>query len=97
MLVKLKLDPKDVWRLTDEAEKCGQSLAAYLADLVVLKAPVQPLPRSQRQQDILRLHGEGFSDMEIADRLECVRAYVVQVRRRHGLKPNRRQRDHVQG
>lgn len=97
MIVKVELDPKLVWRLTDEAEKSGMSLPAYLADLVVLKAPTAPVPRSQRQQDIVRLHAEGLSDVEIAERLECVRAYVVQIRRRHGLKPNRRRHDHVLG
>lgn len=92
MIVKLELDPKLVWRLEELAEKGGQSLGQYIADLVTLRAPAPRLRPGSRAAEILRLHGEGLTDVEIAERLECVRAYVTQIRNRHGLKPNRGQR-----
>ena len=92
MIVKLELDPKLVWRLEEQAEKGGQSLSQYVADLVTLRSPAPKLRPGSRAAEIVRLHGEGWTDVEIAERLECVRAYVTQVRNRHGLKSNRRRK-----
>ncbi|MBL5974824.1 MAG: hypothetical protein D3X82_13950 [Candidatus Leucobacter sulfamidivorax] len=90
MIVRIDLDPKLVWKLTEHAERAGVKLPEYLAGMIALKSPTSLVKRGSRQEQIIKLHGEGFTDHEIAERLECVRAYVTQIRGRHGLKPNRR-------
>lgn len=90
MIVKVDLDPRDLWRLADEAEKAGMSLPDYMRSLLVLKSRSVPVPKTPRQRQIIELHADGLSDVEIAARVDCVREYVVQVRRRHGLSPNRK-------
>lgn len=90
MIVKVDLDPQDLWRLADEAEKAGMRLPDYMRSLLVLKSRSVPVPTTPRQRQIIELHAEGWSDVEIAARVDCVREYVVQVRRRHGLSPNRK-------
>lgn len=93
MQVKLAMDPKLVWKLTDDAEKSGMNLSEYITFLVTLKAPAEkPKRLSERQKQIIELHGEGFTDEEIAARLECVRGYVTQIRRRFDLAPNKRRK-----
>ena len=92
MILKVDLDPKLIWRLGEVAEKNGVTVDQIVAGLLVNRLQQRRVtPRKpERQARIVELHGEGFTDVEIAEQLECVREYVVQIRRRHGLKPNRK-------
>lgn len=92
MILKVDLDPKLIWRLGEVAEKHSVTVDQLVTGVLVNRLQLRRMtPRKpERQARIVELHGEGFTDMEIAERLECVREYVVQIRRRHGLKPNRK-------
>ena len=92
MILKVDLDPKLVWKLGEVAEKNGVTVDQLVAGVLVNRLQLRRMtPRKpERQARIVELHGEGFTDVEIAEQLECVREYVVQIRRRHGLKPNRK-------
>lgn len=89
MIVKLDLDPKLVWRLDTEAERQGMKLQDYLVGLAIKERDRKSvMPMTERQERIVELHGEGFTDVEIAEQLGCVRAYVTQIRGRFGLESN---------
>jgi DNA-directed RNA polymerase specialized sigma24 family protein len=92
VILKVDLDPKLIWRLGELAEKNSVTVDQLVAGVLVNRLQLRRATprRPERQARIVELHGEGFTDVEIAERLECVREYVVQIRRRHGLKPNRK-------
>ena len=92
MILKVDIDPKLIWRLGELADKNGVTVDQIVSGVLVNRLQLRKVtPRKpERQTRIVELHGEGFTDVEIAERLECVREYVVQIRRRHGLKPNRK-------
>lgn len=96
MILKIELDPKLVWRLDEVAERRGVS-AAELAAEVVEKAFVQrpsklALAGERTRAEVARLHAEGLTDVEIAERIGRVQEHVARTRRVLGLKPNRRRR-----
>lgn len=96
MMVKLRLDPKLVWRLEEQAEKAGLTFNEHAAAL--LEGKRQGLWSTSRaagaltKQRVAELHAEGLSDSEIAVRVERVIEHVRFVRRNLGLKPNRRRK-----
>lgn len=92
MILKVDIDPRLISKLEDFAEARGVKPSVLAGHILTQKLTLRKMtPRKpERQARIVELHGEGFTDAEIAERLECVREYVVQIRRRHGLKPNRK-------
>lgn len=96
MLVKLDLDPKIVWRLEEQAESEGMTIGEFVGQAVTygIKAPrkwhTNQFQGEITRQEIARLHAEGLTDAEIAQRVDRVREYVADVRRKLGLKANRR-------
>lgn len=92
MEIRLRMDPKLVWKLSDDAESSGMNLSQYISFLAELKGGVKPKRLSYRVQQIIKLHSEGLDDGEIAERADCVRAYVTQTRRKHGLASNKQKR-----
>ncbi len=93
MIVKLDLDPKLVWRAETAAEREGKTLSQYLSGILREPETVRhgrvPEPVSERTRlEVIRLHGEGFTDTEIALQVGRVREHVARLRRGAGLKPN---------
>lgn len=102
MLVKLELDEKRVWRYSDAAEERGMRLGDYLvARLDQLDAEGEAVARGEAMRHSMWATGEqtrkrvaelvaaGWTDAEIAEDIDRVKAHVQRVRRGLGLKPNR--------
>lgn len=85
MRVIVELDPKDVWKIQDESRRLGTTPGEVLR---------RDLERMRRRLDIARrvkdLNARGFCDADIAERLNCTVGRIAAIRRRLGLKPNRR-------
>ena len=93
-MMSVKLDPKLVWRLGELAEARGLSTSEVVAEL--LAGGASPAGKvylttegDQTRAEVARLHGLGFTDEQIAERVGRVREHVARVRRRLGLKVNR--------
>lgn len=87
MRVIVDLDPRDVWRIQDQAERKG------VAPGDVLRAD---LDRMRRRLDVTRrvkdLTERGFCDADIAERLGYTPGRIAELRRGLGLKANKRYR-----
>lgn len=95
MNVNVRLDPKLVWVLTDKAEEKGLTLPEFLGELAARAVPrpsAKSIAAEHTRNEVARLHGEGFTDAEIAARVGRVQEHVARVRRGMGLKPNRRRK-----
>lgn len=95
MEVKIKLDPKLVWQLSEEAEQIGSTPSRIIGGILTARYALEPvMPQSvalmHTRHAVAHLHAEGFSDEEIAVRVDRVVGHVARVRRELGLKPNRR-------
>lgn len=90
MIVKLDLDPKLVWRLEEQAEAEGVTVAQIVARAFAPRSTVQGSAGDRTRAEVARLHGAGLPDAEIAVRVGRVQEHVARVRRGLGLKPNRR-------
>lgn len=92
MLVKLRLNPKLVWELSDQADRAGLTLS----ELVALRLSPEPVEVPERgwseltRERVAHFHGQGFTDEEIAARIGRVVGHVARVRRGLGLKINKR-------
>lgn len=96
MEVKVRLSPKAVWRLEDEAESAGMNLSEY-AGLLLQGAHVARGSHSTKveagaetRRRIAELHADGLTDAEIAAEVDRVQEHVARLRRGLGLKPNKR-------
>lgn len=89
MIVKLDLDPRVVWRLSEIAERRGVTESVVVAELVGTR------PRTARQdagevtrKKVIELHAAGLSDREIALSVGRVVEHVSRVRKAAGLPRN---------
>lgn len=74
--------------LEGRAHSEGISAERYLRRLLN-NAPKAKEARTGRQREIERLAKVGKTDKVIAEAVGCSRAYVIQVRNKLGLTPNR--------
>lgn len=88
-MVPVKLPGALVWELWRKAEEDGVTVAQVISDS--LKKP-KPLPArtNATHQLVIALVKEGLDDGQIAVEIDRTRGYVADVRRRYGLKPNKR-------
>lgn len=97
MLLKVDLDPKTIWRIEERAEFNECTVAEYLVQVAEHGVAAPRSWRTTEQQGaetrsrVGALHAEGFTDAEIAARVGRVREHVASVRRKLGLKPNKRE------
>jgi hypothetical protein len=81
--VTVDLDPRDLWVLTDQAEKQGMTLPDFLrARMLDRKATVQ--------DRVVELHAAGMCDADIGAELNMTLQQTANMRRGMGLEPNRR-------
>lgn len=90
MIVKVRLDPRVAWKLTDAAEARGLALGEYLAKLVTPAETPKEVAAERTRANVVMLHAQGLTDEEIAARVNRVREHVARLRRAAGLKPNRK-------
>lgn len=96
MNVTVRLDPQVLWKLTEKANRRGMTLKEFAADVLE-----QQLPKAQKRQAAARateerirvLHGEGFTDAEMAAQVDRVQEHVARLRRSMGLKANRKRKE----
>lgn len=88
--MKLDLHPKVVWAMDELAEKRGVSVADLVTEAVLPKMRKPSLVGEKTRADVVRLHGEGLTDIQIAARLGRVPEHVARLRRAAGLKPNKK-------
>jgi hypothetical protein len=107
---KVPFDSKELWQLTDFAEKRGQTVAELLSDLgkQLLAGKVPPKPPEPEPEpkpveptfeelcvQVQVLYGKGLADNEIAKRLNRSPAWAQRTRVRLGLPSrNRGRRTH---
>lgn len=95
MKVELRLEPPVLWRLTEMAERRGMRLSEFAVDVLERQLPSMPKRQVQAQETrdrVIALHGEGFTDKEIAAQVGRVQGHVAQLRAGAGLKANRERR-----
>lgn len=97
MELKLKLDPKVVWKLSEIAEIRGVRIEQVVESLLSFqnsghKGKVSADQRRETQRLIRRFHTEGLTDSQIGMRIDRVPAHVARVRRELGLPANKRAR-----
>lgn len=95
MEVKLRLEPRVLWRLTEMAERRGMRLSEFAVDVLERQLPRASGRQVQAQETrdrVLALHGEGFTDKEIAAQVGRVEEHVARLRRVAGLSPNKERR-----
>lgn len=87
MRVVIELDPREVWRIQEQAEQLGVSPGAVFR---------RELDRLRRRVDVTRrvkdLTERGFCDADIAERLGYTPGRIAQIRRGLGLQANKRYR-----
>lgn len=85
MRVMVDLDPRDVWRIQDQAERLRTTPGDVLR---------RDLDRMRRRLDVSRrvkdMTERGFCDADIAERLGYTVGRVAEIRRGLGLPANRR-------
>ena len=87
MKVMVDLDPRDVWRLQEQAERLGVSPGDILRrDLDRLRRRVEV---SRRVKDLTE---RGFCDADMAERLGYTVGRIAEIRRGLGLAANKRYR-----
>ena len=81
------LDPRDVWRIQEQAERLGVSPGDILRrDLDRLRRRVEV---SRRVKDLTE---RGFCDADMAERLGYTVGRIAEIRRGLGLAANKRYR-----
>ena len=83
MKVTVDLDPRDLWVLTDQAEKQGMTLPDFLRARMLDRKPTI-------QDRVVELHAAGLCDADIGMELEMTLQQIANMRRGLGLQPNRR-------
>lgn len=91
-LVPVKLPGALVWELWRKAEADGVPVAQVIADAIHQK-PALPDRTNATHQLVIALVKSGRDDGQIAVEIDRTRGYVADVRRRYGLKPNKRKED----
>lgn len=86
MKVTFDLDPKDVWILTDRAEKNGLTLPEMLRRIAVEEFT----PSASTPDRVKALWQQGLPDADIAARIKITPGYVAGLRRDMGLAPHKR-------
>lgn len=89
--VSVKLPGPLVWELSKMAEQQGVNVADVISEALASK-PVQAQPPDRTlatRARVIELVEAGYDDGRISVELDRVRAYVAEVRRRAGLKPNK--------
>lgn len=87
MKIMVDLDPKDVWRITDKAEKAGITPGEVLRDELAVRRSHLEL-RNRIRSRVLA----GMCDADIARELSLTNRVVSDIRRGEGLPANRRNR-----
>lgn len=85
MRVTVDLDPRDVWRLEEQAEKRGVTPGEVLRDILALKHTARKTRERVREQV-----KAGKCDADIAKAIGSTNRYVAEIRRGLGLPANRR-------
>lgn len=88
MKVTIDVHPRDLWQLTDIAEKQGMKLSEYMYRNAMSTVKTHLVNRANVEQRLQSLHAQGMHDGEISVELELTRAQVAGLRRKLGLKPN---------
>jgi hypothetical protein len=87
MRVMVDLDPRDVWRIQEKAERLGTTPGDVLR---------RDLDRMRRRLDVTRRVKEmterGFCDADMAAQLGYTPGRIAEIRRGLGLPANRRYR-----
>jgi hypothetical protein len=81
------LDPRDVWRIQEKAERLGVLPGEVLRDELARKRAGRELREVVRQRVMA-----GMCDADIADEIGHAPGYVAELRRGMGLPANRRRR-----
>lgn len=83
MKVTVDLDPKDLWVLTEQAERQGMTLPDFLRARMLDR-------RGTVQDRVIELHAAGLCDADIGIELGMTLQQTATMRRALGLEPNRR-------
>ena len=83
MKVTVDMDPRDLWVLTEQAERQGMSLPDFLRTRMLDRKPTV-------QDRVVELHAAGLCDADIGIDLGMDLAQTANIRRGLGLQPNRR-------
>lgn len=83
MKVTVDLDPRDLWVLTEQAERQGMTLPDFLRARMLDRQPTI-------QDRVVELHAAGLCDADIGIDIGLDLAQTAHLRRALGLKPNRR-------
>ena len=82
--LKAELDARTVWAVAETAERLG------ISNTDVLEMRLSGLRHLSVPERVQELHARGFCDADIADEIGYLVAQVASIRRKLGLKPNRR-------
>jgi len=83
MKVTVDMDPKDLWVLTEQAERQGMTLPDFLRARMLDR-------RGTVQGRVTELHAAGWCDADIGLELGMDLAQTATMRRALGLQANRR-------
>lgn len=83
MKVTVDLDPRDLWVLTEQAERQGMLLPDFLKARMLDRRPTI-------QDRVVELHAAGLCDADIGLDLGLDLQKTANIRRALGLTPNRR-------
>lgn len=88
MKIVVDLDPKDVWRIQQKAERLNLSPGAVLRDELSQRRRGEELRSTVRELVVA-----GWCDADIAERIGTTNAAIAEVRRRLQLPANKRRWD----
>lgn len=92
--VPVKLPGALVWELWKRSDAEGLPVAQIIENAIAKKdAPPPPAKTHETHNLIIALVKAGLDDGRIAVEIDRTRGYVADVRRRYGLKPNKRKED----
>lgn len=83
MKVTLDVEPRDLWELTEMAERQGKSLPDFLLERMLRRTGTV-------QQRLTDLHADGYCDADIGIALDMDLQKTAAMRRALGLRANPR-------
>lgn len=87
MKIQVDLEPRDVWRIQEKAERLG------ITPGEVLRGELAETKRGRDARDVIRQSvADGLCDADIAAELRATVGHVASVRRSLGLPANHRYR-----
>lgn len=88
MKVTVEIHPRDLWKLTEVAEKQGMKLNQFLYRSAMTALQPKKVEKEPIEVRIASLNAQGMHDGEISVALGLTRAQVATKRRKLGLQAN---------